>query len=125
MEEKTTVLIIDDEPYITMLIDEFLKLRGYTVYTASDGNEGLRVFNEKKPSIIILDIKMPGLQGDKVKALIEELNPKAQIILTSGHLEVEGLSLKADDMFLKKPFNMRDLLNILKEAEKRLAEDIV
>lgn len=61
MAEK--ILVADDEQEIRNLLDHFLKGQGYEVILASDGNEALKLASEKNPQVIILDIKMPGLDG--------------------------------------------------------------
>jgi DNA-binding NtrC family response regulator len=120
-KRKSKILVVDDEISIALLIKDFLILRGYDVSIAMNGNEGLRLFKDERPQVVILDMRMPGIQGDKLKTIMKEIDNKTQVILTSGHLDVEDLCKDSDDLFLKKPFKMHDLMNAIKEAEKRLA----
>ncbi|BCB96696.1 hypothetical protein JZK55_16180 [Dissulfurispira thermophila] len=118
-KDKPSILVIDDEPVIASLINDFLRPRGYTVYTAYDGIAGIEVFKEKNPDIVILDILMPKMIGTKVKDEIKAINPNCKIIITSGHAEPSEY-IKEGDVFLKKPFNIQELSDVIKLAEEGL-----
>jgi CheY-like chemotaxis protein len=119
-KKKPSVLIVDDEPIMIELVKEILLPRGYTVLEAQDGNAGLKAFKEKRPMIAILDIKMPGIHGDKLRDIIRGIDNSVRIILTSGHLDAQT-SLRPGDMFLKKPFHIEGLLEALKKAEEEIS----
>ena len=59
----TKILVIDDEPSIINLVSAYLKPEGYEVYTAADGNAGLKAARAFKPDLIILDLMLPGMDG--------------------------------------------------------------
>lgn len=119
IKTKKTVLIVDDEPMICMLLRDFLEMEGYTVYEAGDGNMGLRVFKELKPDIVIIDVKMPGIDGVKLKKLIKEADSNVEIITMSGHIEAIDRYTGDGDIFLKKPFNLKELADVLRALEDK------
>jgi len=110
------VLIVDDEEYIVRSLQHILKKEGYGVYSASNGLEALNLLKSLKPSLIILDIQMPDLDGFELCKKIksdERTRSIPVILLTAQYLEVNdkitGLNLGADD-YMTKPFNTRELL---------------
>src|SRR3979411_3054958 len=109
------VLVVDDEPDIVALVAYHLAKSGYTVSTATSGTEGLAVARRDKPSIIVLDLMLPGLSGLEV---MEELRGDsatsriAVLMLTARREEgdrIKGLTLGADD-YLTKPFSPQELV---------------
>ncbi|MBI5682327.1 MAG: response regulator [Deltaproteobacteria bacterium] len=118
--KKVSVLVVDDEHLIVSLIKDCLEMEGYTVFEAMDGNTGLEIFKDKRPHIVIMDVKMPGMDGIKLKALIKEIDSNAKIIMMSGHIEAVDRHKDSKDIFLKKPFNLKDLILTLKDIEGRL-----
>jgi len=62
-EKPTTVLLIDDDTFLLKLLAEAFSGSGFTVFTATDGNEGLKAFIEKRPDVVICDLIMPGMGG--------------------------------------------------------------
>jgi DNA-binding response OmpR family regulator len=117
MAEK--ILVADDEQEIRNLLDHFLKGQGYEVILASDGNEALKLASEKNPQVIILDIKMPGLDGLEVcKRLREKEQTKIiPVIVITGFEDnkMEALNIGADD-FVNKPFDMAEISSRVKSA---------
>ena len=109
------VLVVDDEPDIVALVAYHLARSGYTVSTATNGPEGLAVARRDKPSLIVLDLMLPGLSGLEV---MEELRGDsstssiAVLMLTARREEsdrIKGLTLGADD-YLTKPFSPQELV---------------
>jgi len=127
---QKTILVIDDDIITQNMLRTTLANAGYSVRVASTGEEGIRLAKEKPPSIIILDIMMPGLDGGEV-ARIFKADPKTKVIpiiflssLISEHEEKIG-SRKDMVSFLSKPYNRDKLLNeirkyLLKENDDRL-----
>lgn len=114
--KNTSVLVVDDEPLIVLLIKDFLEMEGYTVFDAATGDMGLKVFKEKRPDIVITDVKMPGMDGTQLKTLIKEIDSRVKIIMMSGHIEAVDMYSASDDIFLKKPFNLKDLITAIESA---------
>ena len=117
MAEK--ILVADDEQEIRNLLDHFLKGQGYEVVLASDGNEALKLAAEENPQVIILDIKMPGLDGLEVcKQLKENEQTKLiPVIVITGFEDnkMESLNIGADD-FVNKPFDMAEISSRVRSA---------
>jgi DNA-binding response OmpR family regulator len=117
MSEK--ILVADDELEIRNLLEHFLKGQGYEVVLASDGSQALKLAAEENPQIIILDIKMPGLDGLEVcKRLKEKEQTKLiPVIVITGFEDnkMEALNMGADD-FVNKPFDMAEISSRVKSA---------
>ncbi len=122
MEKK--ILIVDDEKDICEVLDITLSDVGYEVFTASSGEEALRLYREVNPAIILTDIRMPGMDGIELLKRIKGANPDTEVIMITGHgdmdLAIESLKLEATD-FITKPINY-DILEIaLKRAHERIS----
>lgn len=106
------ILVADDEPEIRNLLNDFLQGEGYEVVLAADGNQALQLAGTENPQAIILDIKMPGLNGIEVcKRLKEKEQTKfiPVIIITGfGDNKLHALDVGVDD-FVNKPFDMVEL----------------
>ena len=106
VEKKTHILVVDDEQYVTKLVERTLEDAGFVVTVANDGNSALAMLAEKKPDLVLLDIRMPGLDGFQVLERIRESSNVLVVMLTAvrGETAVEhSLGLGADD-YIEKPF---------------------
>lgn len=117
------LLLIDDEEGIRKVLSISLASDGYDVITAENGQEGLKLFQEELFSIVMTDLKMPGLDGIEVLKRIKEINPDAEVIVFTGHGDMESavrsLQLGASD-FITKPVGDEALSIALKRAKQRL-----
>ncbi|MGD8775125.1 MAG: response regulator [Syntrophobacterales bacterium] len=117
------LLIIDDEASTRDLLKLSLERDGYTVFTAEDGPTGLEIFAKEIPSIILTDIKMPGMDGIEVLQRVKERNPDAEVIVITGHgemnLAIRALQLEASD-FINKPISDDSLAVALRRAEEKI-----
>src|SRR5690349_4503822 len=116
------ILVIDDEPSITNLVSAYLKPEGYEVYTAADGNAGLKAARAFKPDLIILDIMLPGMDGIELLSRLRRESEVYVIMLTARTEETDkivGLSVGADD-YMTKPFSPRELVARIKAALRRI-----
>jgi DNA-binding NtrC family response regulator len=118
--EKPRVLIIDDEASIRSILSALLKKNGYHVQVADSGESGLDVYAQFKPAVILLDLKMPGIDGMEVmEALDKRLNADCKTIIMTAHGEVrsavEAMKKGAFD-YLEKPFDNDELLAIISRA---------
>jgi two-component system alkaline phosphatase synthesis response regulator PhoP len=118
----TKILVIDDEPSIINLVSAYLKPEGYEVYTAADGNAGLKAAHAFKPDLIILDLMLPGMDGIELLSRLRRESDVYVIMLTARTDETDkivGLSVGADD-YVTKPFSPRELVARIKAALRRL-----
>jgi two-component system alkaline phosphatase synthesis response regulator PhoP len=116
------ILVIDDEPSILKLVSAYLKPEGYDVYTAGDGNAGLKAASAFKPDLIILDLMLPGMDGIELLTRLRRESDVYVILLTARTEETDkiiGLSVGADD-YMTKPFSPRELVARVKAALRRL-----
>ncbi|MFM8874831.1 MAG: response regulator transcription factor [Anaerolineae bacterium] len=118
----TKILVIDDEPSITNLVSAYLKPEGYEVFTAGDGNAGLKAARAFKPDLIILDLMLPGMDGIELLSRLRRESDVYVIMLTARTDETDkivGLSVGADD-YVTKPFSPRELVARVKAALRRI-----
>ena len=118
----TKILVVDDEPSITNLVSAYLKPEGYEVYTASNGDAGLKAARAFKPDLIILDVMLPGTDGIELLSILRRESEVYVIMLTARTEETDkivGLSVGADD-YVTKPFSPRELVARVKAALRRL-----
>jgi two-component system alkaline phosphatase synthesis response regulator PhoP len=116
------ILVVDDEPSITKLVSAYLKPEGYEVYTAADGNAGLKAARAFKPDLIVLDIMLPGMDGIELLSRLRRESDVYVIMLTAKTEETDkvvGLSIGADD-YVTKPFSPRELVARVKAALRRI-----
>jgi two-component system, NtrC family, response regulator AtoC len=118
-----SALLIDDEELTLRTISRGLRQDGFEVFTALSGEDGLKLFHEEKPDLILLDIVLPGIDGVEVLRQIKQANPNAIVIMMSAyHLverAVEAMKLGAFD-YLVKPFHLEDMMNTLHRAAEVL-----
>ena len=110
--EKKTVLFVDDEKMILEVGSLMLQRLGYNVLTTSNGQEAIEIFKNNKVAFVILDMRMPGMNGDEVCQQLKKIKPKVKILLASGYVgfysEDYLISIGFDD-FIKKPYDLRQL----------------
>jgi YesN/AraC family two-component response regulator len=87
--ENVKVLVVDDEKNILESVKMVLNYETYNVQVAGDGVGAIDLFKKFLPDIVLLDVKMPGLDGLKVLRTFKELNPTAEVIMISGHSGIE------------------------------------
>jgi DNA-binding NtrC family response regulator len=121
----THVLIIDDEQRFLKTTQSLLEKEGYHVLTAVDGLKGLDVLQKKRVDVVVLDVKMPGMDGIEVLRRIKSDHPLVEVLMLTGHATMEsaidGLKLGAFD-YLTKPCDIPVLKQKIMEAyDKRAA----
>ena len=118
-----TILVIDDERPTLQMFELYLGAYGYRVLVAASGEEGLAVFDAETPSIVLTDIKMPGMDGLEVLEAIKARRPETEVIVITGHgdtdLALAALGLRATD-FIDKPIRRETLEAALGRAGGRL-----
>jgi DNA-binding response OmpR family regulator len=118
------ILLVDDDPDIWKMLGTFLRESGYQVLTAASAIEGLRVLFNERPSLILLDVMMPGMDGWEMAARVRELSDVPMIVVSAKDSEVDklrGFNLGIDD-YVTKPFSLMELAArieaVLNRAEK-------
>ena len=122
MKDNHTILMIDDDKNICRIVSLYLEKEGYEVEIANDGAEGLERFRELAPSLVLLDIMLPGMDGWTICKEIRKDNDTPIIMLTAkGEVfdKVLGLELGADD-YLVKPFDPKELVARVKAVIRRM-----
>ncbi|MFH1441690.1 MAG: CHASE2 domain-containing protein [Candidatus Omnitrophota bacterium] len=116
---KTNILIIDDEIECVELIKHYLSKRGYSVETAASGEEAMTAITKGKPDIVILDIRMEGMDGLVVLKEIKNIDKSIMVIMSSAlenqTIVKEALNLGADH-YLIKPFSLAELEKIIHKS---------
>jgi DNA-binding response OmpR family regulator len=108
----STILVVDDEADVRLLVRKILELRGYEVREAENGRDGLKALFEQRPDAVVLDVSMPGLDGWGTLDRIRELTDVPVLMLTAQAEEVDkvrGLNAGADG-YMTKPFGRQELL---------------
>jgi diguanylate cyclase (GGDEF)-like protein len=116
---KGKVLIVDDAPDTIEIIAKLLQFEGYQVLTASNGEEGVQCVIKERPDVVLMDINLPGMDGNQTLREIKKINPIQSVIMLTAYATVdnaiEALKLGATD-FIKKPFENEHLIHIVNQA---------
>jgi len=122
-----TILIVEDEHAVARGIQYALQQEGYTVALARSGEEGLEIAVGQAPDLVVLDVRLPGIDGFEVLRRLRAAGSKAPVLmLTARDDEVDkviGLELGADD-YVTKPFGLRELLSRVKALLRRAYGDL-
>jgi DNA-binding response OmpR family regulator len=120
------VLLVDDEEEFVKALAERLKMRDLRSDTVLDGEEALTYVEDQEPDVMVLDLKMPGIDGMEVLRQVRKAYPNIQVIILTGHGtekdEEEAKRLGAFD-YLEKPVNLDVLVKKMKAAYRRKMED--
>lgn len=82
---KPRIVAIDDEPEFIDLLENYFGLRGYEINVAVRGAKGIEVVKEKNPDVVLMDLKMPGIDGDEVLKLLKSMNPSPKVIFITAY----------------------------------------
>jgi two-component system NtrC family response regulator len=118
---KPKILVIDDDTSLRRVLEYNLQEAGYDVTPAASGEEGLRLFDEETPGLVITDMKMPGMDGMQVLKGVRERSPEALVIMITAFgtvdVAVEAMKAGAYD-YITKPFNREELRLTVAKAFK-------
>ena len=121
---ENSILLVDDEEDIRLVLAMALSDLGYQVWPAENGEQGWSVFQEKMPPIVITDIKMPDIDGIDLLRRIKDKNPDTEVIMITGHGDmdsaIESFQHEATD-FITKPINVEVLEASLRRVRERIA----
>ncbi len=122
MDDKTHILIVDDEQDICALVEQYLTDEGYRVSIAHDGGEMRQVIGREAVDLVLLDIVLPNEDGLSIARSLRVESPNIGIIMLTGRGDtidrIVGLEMGADD-YLAKPFHLRELLARVKSVVRR------
>lgn len=111
--EKIKVLLVEDEQTLAMIIKDTLEGQGFLIHTAADGEEGLRLFFDLRPDVLVADVMMPRMDGFEMVRRIRQTDRHTPVLFLTARSAVndvvEGFELGAND-YLKKPFGMQELI---------------
>ena len=124
---KTRLLIVDDEEEFVQALSERLIIRDYDVTTSLDGDDAIEKVMKYNFDVIILDVRLPGIDGVDVLKRIKEIKPISEVIMLTGHATVEtaieGMKFGAYD-YLMKPCETEELISKITGAhEKKVAQE--
>jgi len=124
---RRSVLVVDDDPDVRGVLEEFLALKGYHVRVSPDGAAAVRELAGTAPGVVLLDIEMPGLSGVDALPTIKAMAPATAVIMVSGTMNVElakrALAAGAFD-YVTKPVDLPRLLESIETAFAMLALDV-
>ncbi len=122
---KARLLIVDDEDQFVEALSERLSMRTYDVTTSLTGEDAIEKITNYNFDVVILDVRLPGIEGTAVLREIKNLKPLTEVIMLTGHgtveMAIEGMKLGAFD-FLMKPCETEDLILKIDKAHDRKAE---
>ena len=125
-----TILVIEDDPAISLGLQKNLKYEGYDVLCTADGAQGLELAIDKRPDLIVLDVMLPNLSGFEICKTLKRNEVDIPIIILSAKDQeidkIMGLDLGADD-YLTKPFSVRELvarITAVLRRKKRYEKDL-
>ncbi len=122
MSEAVRVLLVDDEETYVDTLRKRLTRRGLAVLVANSGEQALAVLADNPVDVVLLDVKMPGMDGMETLGRIKRNHPRVEVIMLTGHANVDvalrGMEQGAFD-YLMKPAEMDDLYYKIQDAHKK------
>jgi DNA-binding NtrC family response regulator len=119
------ILIVDDEELICFVLANLFKVHGFATRTASRGEEALSMIAERAPSLVVMDIRMPGLSGFDVLLRVKQIDPNIPVVLMTALVgvrdAVEAMKAGAFD-YVAKPFNNDEMIDVVRRALESAAQ---
>ena len=128
MMSRPRLLIIDDEDGILDMMRAHFALRGFEVFTAPDGGEGIRLCEAVDPDVILVDLKMKQVDGDRAVPELRRLAPSAKIFVISAYQDdiirrrMDGLGM---DAYFEKPVSILKIEEKVREAVEEIVREII
>lgn len=117
--EKVRILVVDDDPGQRSLLESFLEGQGFDVITASSGTDALDLFEREVPTMLISDVRMPGLSGLDLLGLVHQKSPMLPVLLVTAYADIRdavGAMRSGAVNYLEKPIDLDELLRIVKDV---------
>lgn len=119
MDDKNRILVVDDEEALRTVLSGELTAEGYDVRIAADGAEAVAELDKEIFDLILLDIKMPRMNGFEVLKYVKEKHPNTKVVMLTGFADLknalESKKLGAED-FVSKPYDLVDLLTTIERV---------
>ncbi len=119
MPAKNRILVVDDEDALRTVLSSELEGEGYHVRSAADGQEAINILGGQEYDLILLDIKMPNVDGFEVLKFVKDRQPKTKVVMLTGFADlknaIESKKLGAED-FVSKPYDLVDLLTTVERV---------
>jgi len=122
MSEKTSILILDDEPIVTKRLKPSLEKKGYDVETFTESKDALARIREREFDIVVTDLKMEGVDGMQFLAEVKKRSPETEVIVITGFATMETAKesfQKGVFDFLAKPFKLGEIAAVIERAEAK------
>lgn len=117
-----TILIVDDQTGIRLLLNEVFKKEGFITLMAANGREALKKAEETQPDVVLLDMKMPGMDGIEILKNLKKLRQEIQVIMMTAYGELDLIEESIDNgaaSYFTKPFDVFEI----RDAVKQLLRD--
>lgn len=115
---KGKILIVDDQYGIRVLLQEVLQKEGYNIFQAANGHQALAITREEDPDLVLLDMKIPDMDGIEILKELKKFNPKIRVIILTAYGEMDlietALNLGALAHF-QKPFDITQIRDVAKQ----------
>ncbi|MBF0474448.1 MAG: response regulator [Deltaproteobacteria bacterium] len=120
--DQFKILLVDDEEELVKTLAERIKLRDLDPQVALNGEQALLTFEHSVPDVMVLDLKMPGIDGMEVLRRVKKVHPEVQVIILTGH----GSDRDADEArrlgafdYMQKPVELEDLVRAMRSAYRK------
>lgn len=119
--KKPTIVAIDDEVDFIAMLEDYFRPRGYQMSVALRGAKGIEMVKETKPDVVLMDLKMPGIDGDEVLKLVKSLDPTPKVIFVTayddgGKTKARLLKMGAYAHFDKPIASLKELEDVINKA---------
>jgi two-component system alkaline phosphatase synthesis response regulator PhoP len=119
----TSVLVVDDEPQVVLMLQFSLEAEGFRTYSARNGRAAMDEVRERHPQLMLLDIMMPVMDGwsvlEELQSLPEDERPRVVVVSARSSLRDRAKAAELGaDAFVAKPFNVDDLLGVIHKLER-------
>lgn len=118
---QSKVLLVDDEEEFVVALAERLQMRGFATQVALNGEQALHIVQDYIPDVMVLDLKMPGIDGLEVLRRVKKNQPEVQVIILTGHgseQDAETARRLGAFEYLQKPVDIKEIVIALQQAQQ-------
>ena len=120
-EPRLKILLVDDEDQFRTALSRQLSVRGFCVLDVGNGEDAIKTVRHESPQVVILDQKMPGMDGIQTLKEIKKVRPEIQVVMLTGHGSTESARISGKNnvsFYLEKPCGIEELISVIKAAEE-------